>query len=47
MSELMLVKWRAGWQLRLGELPLRENKASELWDSQAPGGRSVGHLWAG
>ena len=27
MSELTLVKWRAGWQLRLGELPIGEISA--------------------
>ena len=27
MGELMLVKWRAGWQLRLGELLIRKISA--------------------
>ena len=27
MGELMLVKWRAGWQLRLVELPIRKVSA--------------------
>ena len=57
MNELTLVKWRSGWQLRLGELPLgkistRANQAVRAMKSPSaraegwPSTRGPANVWA-